>query len=88
MKPDVDHLCDSICAPKPMKCWRKLKHECENILDRWYKDDKYRKSLSDIGWNEEGAMQYDKIALENHSYTATSKERSRNEKPWNLSLNA
>ena len=64
MKPDVDHLCDSTCAPKLMKCWRKLKHECENILDRWYKDDKYRKSLSDIGWNEEGAMQYDKFALE------------------------
>ena len=24
----------------------------KNILDRWKKDDKYRKSLSDIGWTE------------------------------------
>ena len=39
------------------------------------KDDKYRKSLSDIG--EEGKIQYDKIALEDHFYTATREERSR-----------
>ena len=37
-----------------------LKHKsggCENILDRWHDDDKYRKSLSDIGWAEEQIIQ-------------------------------
>ena len=52
------------------------KHDYKNILDRWYQDDKYRKSLSDIRWNEEGIMQYDKIASEDHSYTATREEGS------------
>ena len=49
---------------------------------------KYRKSLSDIGWTEEQIIQYDAIALEDHSYVATRQERSRNEKSWKLSLNA
>ena len=42
-----------------------------NILDRWIEDDKYRKYLFDIGWNEEWRIEYDEIALEDHSYTAT-----------------
>ena len=46
------------------------------------------KSLSDIGWSEEGMMQYEKIASEDHSYTATREERRRNGKSWKLSLNA
>ena len=41
-----------------------------------------------IGWNEETFMAYDKIALKDHSYTATRQERSRNENSWKLSLNA
>ena len=60
----------------------------KTILERWYDDDKYRKSLSDVGWDEEGMMQYDKIALENHSYTATKEGRRRSENSWKLSLNA
>ena len=64
------------------------KDDYKNILDRWYKYDKHRKSLSDTGWNEEGFMQYDKIALEDHSHTATKEERRRNENSWKLSLNA
>ena len=52
----------------------------ENILDRWHKDDKYRKSWSDVGWTEEQTIHYDEIALEDHSYVATRLERSRNEK--------
>ena len=35
---------------------RKHKNGYKNILDRWNKDDKYRKSLSDIGWNEESII--------------------------------
>ena len=57
------------------------------ILDRLH-DDKYRKSLSDIGWSEEQIIQYDAIALEDHSYVATWQERSRNGKSWKISLNA
>ena len=43
----------------------------EHILDRWHKDDKYRRSLSDIGWAEEQIIEYDEIAFEDHSYVAT-----------------
>ena len=47
------------------------KNGYRNILDRWFQDDKYRNSLSGGGWNEEGTMQHDELALEDHSYTAT-----------------
>ena len=60
----------------------------QNILDRWNNDDKYRKSLSDIGWSKEQVIQYDEIVLEDRSYVATQQERSRNEKSWKLSSNA
>ena len=54
----------------------------KSILDRWHDDEKYRKSFSDVGWTEEQIIQYDEIALEDHSYVATWQERSRNEKSW------
>ena len=41
------------------------------ILERWHNDDKYRKSLSAIGWTEEQIVQYDELALEDHSKNAT-----------------
>ena len=41
------------------------------ILSRWYADEEYRKSLSDIGWR-------DRIALETHIYKATRAERIQN----------
>ena len=53
----------------------------KTILVRWHDDVKYRKSLSDI-------IQYDAIALEDHSYVATWQERSRDGEPWKISLNA
>ena len=65
----------------------------ENILDRWHKDDKYRKSLSDIGWAEEQNIEYD-VAFEDHSYVATRsyvatwQEGSLNGQSWKHSLNA
>ena len=40
----------------------------KTILERWHKDDKYRKSLSDIGWPEEQIVQHDELALEDHSF--------------------
>ena len=48
---------------------------------------KYLTSSSDLGWTEEKIIQYDAIALEDHSYVATWQERSRNGKSWNISLN-
>ena len=63
------------------------KNSYKNILDRWKNDDKYRKSLSDLGWTEEPIIQYDEIAFEDHSCTATREERSRHEKSWTLALN-
>ena len=59
----------------------------KTVSERWRKDDKNRKSLSDVGWTEEQIIQYDELALEDHSHIATRKERSRNEKHWVLSLN-
>ena len=50
---------------------------CKTILERWYRDEQYRKSLSDIGWTEEQIKQYDAFALEDHSYVATPEERGR-----------
>ena len=47
----------------------------QTILERWHKDDTYRKSLSEIGWIEEQIFQYDELALEGQSYIATKEER-------------
>ena len=44
-------------------------------------------SLSKTGWTEEQIIQYDELALEDHSYIATRGERDRNEKSWVLTLN-
>ena len=57
----------------------------KTILERWHDDGKYRKSLSDVGWTEEQIIQYDAIALEDHSYVASWQEGSRNGKSWNIS---
>ena len=52
----------------------------KTVLGRWHDDDKYRKSLSDIGWTEEQIIQFVEIALEDHSYVDTRQEKSRNGK--------
>ena len=57
------------------------------ILERWHNDDKHRESLSKIGWTEEQIIQYEELALGDHSYFATREERIRNEKSWVLMLN-
>ena len=59
----------------------------KTILERWQKGDKYRKSLSEIGWTAEQIIQYDELALEDHSKIATREERDRNDKSWVLNLN-
>ena len=40
----------------------------KTMLERWHKNDKYRMSLSDLGWVEEQIIQYDELALEDHSF--------------------
>ena len=50
----------------------------ESILERWHEDAQYRKSLSEIGWTEEQIMEYDKVAVENHSSVAARSERIQN----------
>ena len=47
----------------------------------------YRESLSKVGWTEEQIIQYDELALKDHSDIATRGERYRNEKSWVLKLN-
>ena len=39
----------------------------KTFLERWHRNDKYRESLSEIGWTEEQIIQYDELALEDHS---------------------
>ena len=60
---------------------------CKTIIERWYRDDKYRKSFSDIGWTEEQIKQYDALAWENHCHAAAPEERSRYQKSWKISVN-
>ena len=59
---------------------------CKTILERWHDDDKYRKSLSDVGLTEEQIEQCDAIALGDHSWVATTEERSRYKNSWKISL--
>ena len=58
-----------------------------SIIARWLNDYKYRNSLSDIGWNEQDIMLFDRIALKNYSFVATRAERIRNSEHWILKLN-
>ena len=44
-------------------------------------------TISKNEWTEEQIIQFDELALEDHSYFATREERDRNEKSWVLKLN-
>ena len=92
MVPNMGLPSGNSCATKPRKeilqNGRQPKHGgSKTILERWHKDDKYRKSLSFFDWTEEQIIQDDEHALEDHSSSATRDERTRNEKSWVLSLN-
>ena len=87
----MDHLCGSACYKAHDMLRKARKHKSggyKTFLERWHEYDKYRKSLSDIGWTEEQIVQIDAIALEDHFYVATWQERSRNEKSWKISWKA
>ena len=67
---------------------RQPKHGgCKTNLERWHNDDQHRKSLSNNGWTEEKFIQHDDLALEDHSYIATTEERTRNREKLVLQLN-
>ena len=75
-------------AKQMLKKARQGKHGGHpTILSRWYADEEYRKSLSDIGWREHHIILYDRIALEKHISKATRAERNQNSKHWILTLN-
>ena len=44
----------------------------KTILERWHKDDNYRKSLSEIGWTGKHTIRYGELALEDESVKETS----------------
>ena len=71
--------------------WRKAKlpqnGSCQTILERWYKDTKYRAALSEHGWTEEQIRQYDAVAWEDHTYEASPGEWRRWEKNWHIVKN-
>ena len=66
------------CTTTPRRCCRKLANPSmvgtRPFWKGWHKDDKYRKSLSEIGWTEEQIVQYDELALEDHCKSATREE--------------
>ena len=76
----MDLLNGNECTARPREMLQKArqpKHgENKSMLERWHKDEQYRKSLSEIGWTEEQIFEYDNIALEDHSYVATRSERT------------
>ena len=58
------------------------------ILSRSYDYEKYRKSLSDIGWREHHIILYDRIALETYIYKASRAERIQIANNWILTANS
>ena len=72
MEPDMDQLCRSICTTKHTTCSRKAQ----------------KKQCSTFLERLEAVIEYDNVALEDHSCTAKSEERRRNENSWKLSSNA
>ena len=80
-EPNMEHVCGSACITSQMKCWRKPASTTVvfSNLQRCDNDENYGKSLSDIGWTDEQIIQYDELALEDHSHCATREECTRND---------
>ena len=60
----------------------------EPSLSRWYADEDYNKSLSDVGWREHHIILYDRIALEKHIYKATRAEKIQIANNWIVTANS
>ena len=76
-------------AKQMLKKARQRKHGGHpTILSRWYADEEYRKSLSDIGWREHHIILYDRIAPDTHIYKATRAERIQMANNWILTASS
>ena len=64
------------CVAKRAKRIRQLRTLGSKIESGWLSDDRYRKSLSDSGWNESDIMQFDRIASKNHGHVAAKAPRT------------
>ena len=89
--PNMDLLSDSECTTRPRICCKKLVNPSMDDTIPYSKDGivtpNIESVLSDIGWTEEQIIEYDKIALEDHSHVATRAERIQDSKHWILKLN-
>ena len=92
MVPNTELPNGNECTTRPRTCCRKLARQPKHgghktILERWHNVTNLASRCQKIGWTEEQIIQYDELALEDHSYIATRGERDRNEKSWVLKLN-
>ena len=59
----------------------------EGIHDRFLRDQVYRESQLKIGWTEQKCIEWDELAIEDHTYRLTPEEKRRNQGQWYLTLN-
>ena len=69
----MDQLCGRKSTTKHTTCSRKPRRN--SAAPFWKGGTKTISTESEIGWNEETFMAYDKMALEDHSYTATREKK-------------
>ena len=50
------------------------KKKCQNIHDRFIRDKFFRKTMIELGRSEEGILEMDRLASEDHSHIATQKD--------------
>ena len=88
----MDHPCDSACTTKHMICREKPASTKVVVTKPFWKDGMTMTNTANLcqmlGWTEEGVFQFNEIALEDYSSTATREERSLHENSWKLSSNA
>ena len=66
---------------------RCIKTIFERIHDRFQRDPVYRESQLKIGWTEQKCIEWDELAIEDHTYRLTPEEKRRNQGQWCLTLN-
>ena len=66
---------------------RCIKTIVERIHDRFQRDPVYRESQLKIGWTEKKCIEWDELAIEDHTYRLTPEEKRRNQGQWCLTLN-
>ena len=91
MVPNMELPSGNECTTRPRRCCRTRANPSMVVTKPFRKDGarmtKTTSLCQMLGGTEKQIIQYDELALEDHSHIATRKERSRNEKHWVLSLN-